>query len=350
MTELARTAAVDGRDLGAFIPSELDDYGLDPYEWRVYCRIVRRAGGGGVFYESAAAVAGACGMGERKVREALSLLADAGLIGVVTKRDGQVARYRLTPSSEWAPADRLPELRARLKRDRKRTRPTPDAPVDNPAGGAPDPGRTDRGRTDRGPSDRTPRSHRPGTPVAPTDEGTPRRYSQKDHHHPPDGDDAPPVDNDRRPGGGRRATLLAEIHTQLDDVDRARLAAEPDGRRRALLDEAGALLDRGWPPRLVAETVCRGNLDTAGSIAAVLTKRAHQLARADLAPPARGAGPAAHGVPADVLTALEQQATAAAFTDAAGIDLETRAQVLAELVADWHAQQAGPAPDDGGDR
>jgi hypothetical protein len=34
----------DGRNLPIFIHSELDDLGLDPYEFRVYARIARRAG------------------------------------------------------------------------------------------------------------------------------------------------------------------------------------------------------------------------------------------------------------------------------------------------------------------
>ena len=41
------SATEGGRDWGAIIPSFLDDYGLDPYEMRVYIRLARRAGMGG---------------------------------------------------------------------------------------------------------------------------------------------------------------------------------------------------------------------------------------------------------------------------------------------------------------
>lgn len=100
-----RFATVDNRDLGAFIPAELDDMGLDPYAFRVYCRLCRRAGGGHAF-ESAPAMAEACKMSERKVRECLKALEAMGLI-IAQERPGQTTVFRLqsirTPASPAAP-------------------------------------------------------------------------------------------------------------------------------------------------------------------------------------------------------------------------------------------------------
>ncbi|WNN92109.1 hypothetical protein [Gloeocapsopsis dulcis] len=38
------TAIKEKYELRLFVPSDLDDYGLDPFEFRIYARIVRRAG------------------------------------------------------------------------------------------------------------------------------------------------------------------------------------------------------------------------------------------------------------------------------------------------------------------
>ena len=41
------TAAVKEKsELSLFVRREIDDYGLDPYEFRIYARIARRAGNG----------------------------------------------------------------------------------------------------------------------------------------------------------------------------------------------------------------------------------------------------------------------------------------------------------------
>lgn len=84
---------VDGRDLGAFIPADLDDLGLDPYEFRIYCRLCRRAGSG-VAYESAPNMGTACGISERKVRQVLQTLVKKGLI-VGEEAQGHSTKYRL---------------------------------------------------------------------------------------------------------------------------------------------------------------------------------------------------------------------------------------------------------------
>ncbi len=91
----------DGRDIGAFIPSTLDDFGLDPYQFRVYCRIVRRAGNGACF-ESVNNIAEACRMDRNKVFSSLKFLLAHRLIEKEpTPKKGATVNYHLTPSSEW---------------------------------------------------------------------------------------------------------------------------------------------------------------------------------------------------------------------------------------------------------
>ena len=91
----------DGRDIGAFIPSTLDDFGLDPYQFRVYCRILRRAGNGACF-ESVNNIAEACRMDRKKVFSSLKFLLAHRLIEKEpTPKKGATVNYHLTPSSEW---------------------------------------------------------------------------------------------------------------------------------------------------------------------------------------------------------------------------------------------------------
>lgn len=61
----------DERDLGAFIPSFLDDFGLNPYQFRIYCRLARRAGAGGQCWESADNMAKACLMNRKTVMKSI---------------------------------------------------------------------------------------------------------------------------------------------------------------------------------------------------------------------------------------------------------------------------------------
>lgn len=73
------TPVLDEQELGLFVKSEMDDYGLDPFEFRIYARIVRRAGRSDA-WESVPNMAKACMMTESRVRLALQLLEAAGLI------------------------------------------------------------------------------------------------------------------------------------------------------------------------------------------------------------------------------------------------------------------------------
>lgn len=176
----------DGRDLGAFIPSVLDDYPLDPYEFRVYARIVRRASGKANTRghdESTTAMGKALACSDRQVRYALRVLERAGLV-VRTARPGQSDRFDLTPHEQWVAPDQVAEIRAAVKARKPATTPAPPtaAPgtaVPDAGGENQDPGTPDRGTTYRGTSCRTPRHHVPDTPAPGADEGSPSRASRE---------------------------------------------------------------------------------------------------------------------------------------------------------------------------
>lgn len=106
-------ATEGGRDWGAIIPSFLDDYGLDPYEMRVYIRLARRAGMGGQCWESVTNMAHACFMSPQKVKNCLALLTAANSIKL-SKRPGASNLYELMPERHWVKASSLDQLRSRV--------------------------------------------------------------------------------------------------------------------------------------------------------------------------------------------------------------------------------------------
>ena len=68
------TAAVKEKtELSLFVRREIDDYGLDPYEFRIYARITGRAGNSKA-WESLNNMASACPIILRKARKTLRLL------------------------------------------------------------------------------------------------------------------------------------------------------------------------------------------------------------------------------------------------------------------------------------
>ena len=94
--------------------SQLDDYGLDPYEFRVYSHVARRAGRHRVCYSKVSDMATVCKMSPRKVRYSLRFLCEAGLISE-EKRQGRTTQYRLKPMDEWVDSSVLEETRQTLK-------------------------------------------------------------------------------------------------------------------------------------------------------------------------------------------------------------------------------------------
>ena len=110
---------VDGRkDLPIFLHSELDEYGLDPYEFRIYARLSRRAQGQSTAMESISNMAKGALMSKRKARYAIQFLFKAGLI-LKKHRSGRSSIITLTPKELWAPKWRLEELRREMMLQRK---------------------------------------------------------------------------------------------------------------------------------------------------------------------------------------------------------------------------------------
>jgi hypothetical protein len=94
----------DERSHPIFINSELDDYGLDPYEFRVYARIARRAGKKSNCFESIAEIAKGCRMSAGRVKKSLAKLIALNLIS----RDsipGKTSHYKLTDPVAWEKPD-----------------------------------------------------------------------------------------------------------------------------------------------------------------------------------------------------------------------------------------------------
>jgi len=92
----------DGRDAGAFITSDLDDFGLDPYAFRIYGRIARRAGTRNGCFESIDNIAEACRIDRKRVYDAIKVLLKHRLIEKEPKQ-GKPSSYYLTPREQWIP-------------------------------------------------------------------------------------------------------------------------------------------------------------------------------------------------------------------------------------------------------
>lgn len=97
----------------AFVHSDIDDYGLDPYEFRVYGHITRRTGGEltGRCFASLAKIAEVCKMSPRKAQQVLKILLKANMIRQETTSTGRTNRYYLTPRQDWVSRKKLDELR-----------------------------------------------------------------------------------------------------------------------------------------------------------------------------------------------------------------------------------------------
>jgi hypothetical protein len=103
-------AVKEKSEFSLFVRREIDDYGLDPYEFRIYARITRRAGNGEA-WESLANMASACCMSLSRARRALHLLKLAKLIESI-ERPGYSTLYRLTSQHKWVASECLQELRS----------------------------------------------------------------------------------------------------------------------------------------------------------------------------------------------------------------------------------------------
>jgi predicted metal-binding transcription factor (methanogenesis marker protein 9) len=99
----------------AFVHNFLDEYGLDPYEFRLYAHIIRRTGGKteGVCFASLNKIAKICKMSPRKAQQAMKVLIKANLV-TQNKRIGRTDEYRVMPASDWVSSEDLEGIRAAL--------------------------------------------------------------------------------------------------------------------------------------------------------------------------------------------------------------------------------------------
>ncbi|MGD1716628.1 helix-turn-helix domain-containing protein [Dapis sp. BLCC M172] len=102
-----------------FVRSELDDYGLNLYEFRVLAHVIRRAGSKldskHGCYESQGRIAEFCGMSQRMVLEVLGVLCEAGILRKESHTGKRTNVYRLNPGSEWKHPKELENIRQRRK-------------------------------------------------------------------------------------------------------------------------------------------------------------------------------------------------------------------------------------------
>ncbi|MGD2180239.1 helix-turn-helix domain-containing protein [Lusitaniella coriacea] len=96
-----------------FLRSELDDYGLNVYEFRVLAHIARRQGKRGCFSKQKT-IAETCKMSPRKAQDVLRVLCGAGLIER-EERDGTTNIYTLAPASQWKHPSELGKIRKTWK-------------------------------------------------------------------------------------------------------------------------------------------------------------------------------------------------------------------------------------------
>ena len=97
-------AFTDARDdVPFFVDYELDDIGLDPYEFRVYIHALRRASGRGgsrSLWEGVMKAAKHCRMDHKTYRRSLANLVEAGLLRAAP-RAGRTTEYFIAPKREW---------------------------------------------------------------------------------------------------------------------------------------------------------------------------------------------------------------------------------------------------------
>ncbi|KKD35255.1 hypothetical protein WN50_26360 [Limnoraphis robusta CS-951] len=90
-----------------FIHADLDLYGLNPYQFRLYAHIARR----GKCYSSLQTIARICKMSVRKAQYGLKELESLGMIKKEI-RQGKTDVYELTNREEWKEVERDSESEA----------------------------------------------------------------------------------------------------------------------------------------------------------------------------------------------------------------------------------------------
>lgn len=90
-----------------FIPAKLDELGLTPHEFRVYCHIARRAGPDGVCFDSIESASRTCRIEKKTYRRALRRLICYGLV-LKTTVPGCPHQLRLASVTNWHPSQLTP--------------------------------------------------------------------------------------------------------------------------------------------------------------------------------------------------------------------------------------------------
>ena len=104
-----------------FLRSELDDYGLDLYEFRVLAHVARRESPKRGCDESQENMARICGMSQRKVLEVLKVLCATGILRKEKSQKRRTNTYRLNPGSKWKHPSELDDIRQRAKSSKIRS-------------------------------------------------------------------------------------------------------------------------------------------------------------------------------------------------------------------------------------
>ena len=94
-----------------FIGSRIDEFGLNPYEFRILCRIARRKR----CTESESSIARTTGISRTKTREAIFVLEKMGMISAV-RRKGRSPVMELKNPIHWLDRERLIEFRELSKK------------------------------------------------------------------------------------------------------------------------------------------------------------------------------------------------------------------------------------------
>lgn len=99
-----------------FLHSFLDEYGLDPYEFRTYSHVVRRSGGKGnvAFFAKLSTTSKLLSMSVRKLQGCLKLLCALRLLRKES-RPGRTDQYFVTPPKTWVVNTEIDLVRARMK-------------------------------------------------------------------------------------------------------------------------------------------------------------------------------------------------------------------------------------------
>lgn len=107
--------SVERQDNSTINLIKLDDYGLNPYEFRVYFYVmVKCARIDEVCFAKQSTMAKSIGISVRSVQYALEVLCKAGVLQKI-QRKRKLDGYRLTPINSWLDSSQLPGIREMVK-------------------------------------------------------------------------------------------------------------------------------------------------------------------------------------------------------------------------------------------